>query len=427
MLTRNLIRISALSIVVISLIGCKPFEEVILHGDIKGNVTDAETSEPIQDASIKLMQSDVIYQVTSTGIDGTYLLKNITPGDYDIKASKFAYNTSSKPIEVEAAETKEINFALPGSPVPSFSDTLLDFGLDSTTLSFTISNIGKGTYSYLIIASQDWITVNPSSGYIKDEINSFTVTIDRKGLTDSIYKEIIKIVSDVGTDTLRVYLNGVMDFERNYYKVVKIGNQIWMAENLHTGRHLLGTYLDINCTQTDNEIIEGYCSGCFEPVCFRLGSLYTWGETMQYNPSDNGTIGTTQGICPVGLHLPTNNEWITLINCLGGTEIAGGKLKKTGTTPDQFYTYWESPNPASNESGFTALPAGKWEDVDALHRQGANFFDQNYFGYFWSSTEYNLNTGYAYYYRLNYNDTRININEYYDKLAGMSVRCVKNP
>jgi len=59
---------------------------------------------------------------------------------------------------------------------------------------------------------------------------------------------------------------------------------------------------------------------------------------MNYNPSDDGTVGTTRGICPAGWHLPTENEWLTLINYLGGNQQAGGKLKETGIV------HWKTPN-----------------------------------------------------------------------------------
>jgi hypothetical protein len=63
-------------------------------------------------------------------------------------------------------------------------------------------------------------------------------------------------------------------------------------------------------------------------------------------------IGKLRNACPEGWHLPTDAEWTELIEFLGGEEVAGGKLKETGTT------HWISPNTdASNETGFTALPA----------------------------------------------------------------------
>jgi len=76
MLTRNLVRIFVI-IISILLYSCKT-EEIILHGNIGGLVTDAETSEPIQAAKVKLNPSE---DTTSTANDGTYNFIKITPGD----------------------------------------------------------------------------------------------------------------------------------------------------------------------------------------------------------------------------------------------------------------------------------------------------------------------------------------------------------
>lgn len=99
------------------------------------------------------------------------------------------------------------------------------------------------------------------------------------------------------------------------YNTVKIGNQIWMKENLNYS------------TPTGS-----LCSDCAT-----YGRLYDWETAMT--------------IAPSGWHLPTENEFATLINFLGGEQIAGGKMKTT--------TGWDMPNVgASNTSGFSALPAG---------------------------------------------------------------------
>ena len=72
------------------------------------------------------------------------------------------------------------------------------------------------------------------------------------------------------------------------------------------------------------------------------GRLYNW-----YAATD------ARNICPTGWHVPSDVEWRTLINYLGGESVAGGKLRETGTT------HWDSPNTGgTNETGFTALPGG---------------------------------------------------------------------
>ena len=413
MTTRKFTGVLILSIIAVTLFCCKPVE-VILHGDITGLVTDATTSEPIEAASVKLNQTD---DSTSTGSDGTYLLKNLTPGNYEIEASKFGYATWPENVEVVKAETKNVDFALNGIPVPNPSVACLDFGLDSTSRSFAISNIGKGKLTYVFTTSQDWITVHPSSGEVTNETDIITVTVNRTGLSENIYKETIKITSFAGqvllTDIIiPVYLNGVADCDCNYYKVVRIGTQTWMAENLNVGFQI-GT----NTNSSNNGIIEKYCYNNSPSNCNIYGGLYQWDEMIQYNPSDNGTIGSTQGICPDGWHIPTNDEWwLILINGLGGGLVAGGKLEEIGTA------HWHDPNVgATNESGFSGLPGGS---VDPL--SGDSSYDMGVNGNWWSSTEYPGDTTIALSITLMNSLDRIPWSANF-KQRGLSVRCLKNP
>jgi uncharacterized protein (TIGR02145 family) len=130
---------------------------------------------------------------------------------------------------------------------------------------------------------------------------------------------------------------------------------------------------------TDNEIIEKFCYNDEDNYCNIYGGLYTWEEMMQYNPSDSGTTGTIQGICPDGWYVPTEKEWDMLINYIGGSEIAGGKLKEKGNE------HWTPNNyGATNETGFTALPAGElgYPGNPVFY----NYYQIGVIGGWWSST-----------------------------------------
>jgi uncharacterized protein (TIGR02145 family) len=209
-----------------------------------------------------------------------------------------------------------------------------------------------------------------------DSVN-ITVNIDKTGLPVSKDKQIIKVSSFNGLGSLPdtvvdVYLNGVMDKDKNYYNVVTIGTQTWMAENLKVGTPIISQQ-----NQADNHIIEYYSYENLDSNYVIYGGLYQWDEMMQYQPADNKTIGTTQGVCPDGWHIPTNTEWLTLIYEI---EANGGKLKEKGTAR------WKSPNVgATNEFGFSALPGGffGWEESDFERK-----FDSIYYGgNWWSSTK----------------------------------------
>jgi uncharacterized protein (TIGR02145 family) len=197
------------------------------------------------------------------------------------------------------------------------------------------------------------------------------------------------------------------------YATVKIGEQCWMAENLN-----IGSRIDGNTAQSDNETIEKYCYGNLETNCDIYGGLYQWNEMMQYSEDEDN-----RGICPVGWHLPTDAEWCELesgidpsINC--GTSgfrgiNGGGKLKATGTA------YWKSPNSgATNASGFTGLPGGFL--VDPSFNIFHNLTMQ---GYWWSSTQSAPDK--AWNRRLFYILPSVGRSEY-GKNSAFSVRCVKD-
>ena len=146
--------------------------------------------------------------------------------------------------------------------------------------------------------------------------------------------------------------------------------------------------------------------------------LYNWYAVAGiYDEASLNTPSLRKQLAPTGYHIPTNLEWYTIIECLGGESLAGGKMKATGTI--QAGTgLWESPNEgATNESGFTSLPGGARNWVDG------EFNNIGYNNLFWSSSE--VGATYAWYsilyssvgfaYRLNDN-----------KASGFSVRVIKD-
>lgn len=196
------------------------------------------------------------------------------------------------------------------------------------------------------------------------------------------------------------------------YQSVLIGSQCWMANNLN-----VGTRINWTQNQSNNSVYEKYCYNDLESNCDIYGGLYQWGEVVQYlNGASNNTswnpvpTGIVTGICPSGWHLPTDAEWTTLSNYLGGDNISGGKMKETG------YVHWSSPNTgATNSSGFTALGGGSVI--------GSGFHDLLISAPFWSASE--VSSTYAWLQGLQYNTTiRARGNNW--KGDGLGTRCVKN-
>jgi uncharacterized protein (TIGR02145 family) len=183
-----------------------------------------------------------------------------------------------------------------------------------------------------------------------------------------------------------------------------------MATNMNVGTKINSTTWGYQ--QTDNDTIEKYCFWNVEENCDIYGGLYEWPEAMQYTTTEEA-----QGICPEGWHIPTEPEWTALTDYLGGTEVAGGKMKSTGTI-EEGTGLWHDPNlGATNVSGFTGLPGGYREIF------GGYFYYIGYQSYFWYSSE--ENPAYAWCCLLNYDDTILSAGSTL-KYYGLSVRCLKD-
>jgi len=203
----------------------------------------------------------------------------------------------------------------------------------------------------------------------------------------------------------------ITDYDGNTYTTIQIGNQVWMAENLKTTHYSDGIAIqlvDENSAWIPLSNVDKayrFCNGD------TYGALYTWAATMNGESRSNTNPSGVQGVCPDGWHVPSSAEWTELIDYLGGTDIAGGKLKETGTT------HWVSPNTgATNVSGFTALPAGWYSYYGACNDIGK-------FAMFWSSA--GDSSGSAWYRALNNGNSHISSGGT-DDATGFSVRCVKD-
>jgi uncharacterized protein (TIGR02145 family) len=137
----------------------------------------------------------------------------------------------------------------------------------------------------------------------------------------------------------------VTDINGNVYNTVQIGTQCWMRENLRVQNYRDGTPIPVITSYSGwyGLASGGMCWYNNDSLNYAnpYGALYNWWAIAYPN------------VCPQGWHVPTKTEWNQLSAYLGGYTVAGGHLKDTGTT------HWNSPNTgATNQSGFTALPAG---------------------------------------------------------------------
>ena len=195
----------------------------------------------------------------------------------------------------------------------------------------------------------------------------------------------------------------VSDADGNVYKTIQIGTQTWMAENLRTTKYNDGSSIPL---VTSNSGWSSMSSPAFcwygndattnKPV---YGGLYNW--YVVYNGN----------LCPTGWHVPSQVEFTTLRDYLGGESVAGGKLKEVNPV------HWKSPNTgATNESGFTAVPSGTRTGFDGP------FFYLSEDGHYWSSTSFDAGNSYHWY-------TYYNTSSFQSgntlKNTGYAIRCIK--
>jgi uncharacterized protein (TIGR02145 family) len=160
------------------------------------------------------------------------------------------------------------------------------------------------------------------------------------------------------------------------FPVVTICNQKWTTKNLSITKYKNGDTIPQANNQTELLNYWAQGEGCWSYANFDAANSSTYGRLYNWF-----AVNDPRGLAPVGYHVPTIAEWNTLITCLGGTSVAGGKLKSTGTT------LWASPNAgATNSSGFGALPGGSNGIQGTVLYPPSNI---NYLGYFWSSTQLN--------------------------------------
>ena len=197
--------------------------------------------------------------------------------------------------------------------------------------------------------------------------------------------------------------NTVTDIDGNVYQTVKIGDQVWMAENLKVTHYRNGKQIpNVINDSLWTELSTGAC------CAFNNDNIYVQTYGLLYNWY---AVNDSRNIAPEGWHVPTDEEWQTLIDSLGGNSLAGGKMKETGTT------HWNEPNTgATNESGFTALPAG-YRSCST-----GTFGLLNSSVYWWASDEFR---DYAWRRFLGYQYSEIN-RSYGIERFGHSVRLIKD-
>ena len=218
----------------------------------------------------------------------------------------------------------------------------------------------------------------------------------------------------------------VTDIDNNTYNTVQIGNQCWMRENLRTTHYANGDSIALG-TETSEITPYRYNPNNNANNVPTYGYLYNWPAVMHGATSSSFNPSGVQGICPTGWHVPSDAEWTQLTDYVGSQpqyqcnlSISSGNIAKALASTIE----WSSSRNSScdvgyntstnNATGFSALPAGFYNDVYLNLGQGA---------YFQSATEcgdYNVAV-----YKLLFNNYSFG-GIAYGKGSGYSVRCVRD-
>ena len=278
--------------------------------------------------------------------------------------------------------------------------TALGSGFRSAGSEF--SNIKTGTFFW---SSSSKSTVNAWQLFLTDNDNLTRRDSSRNenGFSIRCVKDVVNNTPCPGTPTVK-------DIDGNTYNTLQIGEQCWTKENLKVTKYNNGSTIPLDNSggtsgngsgQTWSTLKTGARTvyGHDNNNLSTYGYLYNW-----YAASDS------RNICPSGWHLPSDEELTTLTTYLGGSTVAGGKLKATGTT------HWSNNAGASNASGFTALGSG-------FRSAGSEFSNIKTGTFFWSSSSKSTVNAWQLFLTDNDNLTRRDSSP---NENGFSIRCIKN-
>ena len=201
-----------------------------------------------------------------------------------------------------------------------------------------------------------------------------------------------------------------LDLDQNTYTYVAIGQQTWMQQNLNVSRYSDGAVIPqvSDPTQWASLTTGAWCYYSNNDAAgTTYGKLYNWYAVAGIHDNDPNTPNKT--LAPTGWHAPTDAEWTTLTDFLGGVAVAGGKMK----TPSN----WQAPNAgATNSSGFTAIPGG-YRDFNGTYSSNGALAN------WWSSSEFDAASAWSRnVYYLGPNASRVSAK----KARGFSIRCIKD-
>ena len=195
----------------------------------------------------------------------------------------------------------------------------------------------------------------------------------------------------------------ISDRDGYTYNTVRIGDYCILASNLNTVTFPNGSIIP-QVSDAAAWIASDTPSWSYQlnspNYSTDFGKLYNW-----------SAVGASQNLCPENWKVPSQQDWFSILDVMGGLEVAGGPLKSPGTA------LWQSPNTgATNSSGFTGNPGGRRTGLSG------EFQDVYKAGFWWSTTEdERVNGAVGIVLKNDHHSAEIWLTE---KQTGMSVRCI---
>jgi len=339
--------------------------------------------------------------VTLSGTDALHL-KNTVTGitavipEYDKNIKVFPNPAEDNcSIEFPVSSTGNVNIIISDETGKNLKE--LQTNLKAGSYLFNLSGFQNGIYNITVTTGAFKSTAKLISNTAKKEeslqiiqLKTQNAALLKSGNAETIMQyntgDLLKFIGKSGNyttvvmdapkanKTVKFNFIPCIDRDKKNYAVVKIGKQIWMAENLaylpSVSDALSGSDKNPFCYVYGYNGTDVSAAKATENY-LRFGVLYNWSAAI------NGASGSTtnpdgvKGICPEGWHLPSEAEWLILEETIGGTANAGGKLKSK--------TIWNVNDKTTDEFGFNALPAG-------YRYYGGTFFGNGSNASFWTST-----------------------------------------
>lgn len=360
-----------------------------------------------------------------TTFSDTNLIPNVT---YAYKVYAFNANAKSSTNSNEVAVTTSTPIVAPTliTTLPSSITTIAassggDISSDGGA-PVTARGIVWGTSANPTIELTSKTTDGSGPGNFSSSIHSLIPSSSyfvRAYATNSIGtaygNELSFTTSSFSSIELNVQDFNVTDIDGNVYQTVKNCDQTWTKTNLNVSKYRNGDIIpEIKDPSQWATLTTGaWCYYNNDSATGAIyGKLYNW-----YAVNDQ------RGLAPIGYHIPSDTEWRTLTACLGGEIVAGGKMKETGASQSDAYS-WSDNSGATNSSGLSAKPASwRYTESSGTVFGGNKLIKMDAF--WWSSTGYA--SGVASLRNIQATSNSLNIQVFsHIKSNGLSIRCVKD-